>query len=113
MSRDPTVQAATVDLGPLIDWYEAQVDGAWEHRHGLKLESLDNPGWLLTVDLMHTDLNGQTMADLSEGCSPDGHPVAPNWIHCRIADGRFLGACDPRQLPRLLRVFIDLSGESG
>ena len=26
------------------------MDGLWEHQNGLKLETTDNPGWLVTVD---------------------------------------------------------------
>lgn len=32
------------------DWFKTHCDGLWEHHHGLKLETTDNPGWLLTID---------------------------------------------------------------
>jgi Immunity protein 53 len=35
----------------LEDWYETQCDGDWEHQHGLKIDTLDNPGWQVQIDL--------------------------------------------------------------
>ncbi|MFT5930929.1 MAG: hypothetical protein ACI93G_000001, partial [Hyphomonas sp.] len=37
-------------------WYQSQCDGDWEHSFGLKIESLDNPGWSVHVDLEGTSL---------------------------------------------------------
>lgn len=45
----------------LMQWYQAQCDGEWEEEHGITLESLDNPGWLLTVDLVGTHLEGRIL----------------------------------------------------
>ena len=28
----------------LMNWYESNCDGDWEHSYGVKIESLDNPG---------------------------------------------------------------------
>ncbi|MCM2498968.1 immunity 53 family protein [Neorhizobium galegae] len=36
-------------------WYEAQCDGAWEHGFGASIDTLDNPGWSLKIDLAGTD----------------------------------------------------------
>lgn len=33
------------------DWFAQQCDGNWEHNFGIKLQTLDNPGWNLDVDL--------------------------------------------------------------
>ena len=32
-------------------WYAARLDGDWEHRYGLSVESCDNPGWWLRATL--------------------------------------------------------------
>jgi hypothetical protein len=32
------------------DWFKARCDGLWENQNGLRLETTDNPGWLLTID---------------------------------------------------------------
>jgi hypothetical protein len=46
-------------LTELQTWYIAQCDGAWEHTYGIKIETLDNPGWMLRVDLAETELAGR------------------------------------------------------
>ncbi|MDX1969848.1 MAG: Imm53 family immunity protein [Planctomycetaceae bacterium] len=89
----------------LMAWYQAQCNGSWEHHYGIKLQSLDNPGWQLTVDLIHTDLQGRRMADIAEGCGPDGHPRSPRWICCLVRENQFRGVCDPTQVERLLQAF--------
>ena len=102
----------TVNLHGLMAWYRSQCDGEWEHRFGIRLETLDNPGWLLSVDLMDTDLQGRAMSELSEGCNPEGCAVSPRWIHCTVRGNQFRGACDPDQLPRLLEHFDDFRAGS-
>jgi hypothetical protein len=37
-------------------WYAAHCDGEWEHQYGIKIETLDNPGWRVTIDLTNTEL---------------------------------------------------------
>lgn len=41
-------------LSELCDWYRAQCNDDWEHQYGIKIETLDNPGWSLTIDLTDT-----------------------------------------------------------
>ena len=94
-----------MNLQTLVDWHQRHCDGSWEHRCGIRLETLDNPGWLLTVDLAGTELESEGMTEVREGLGPSGHPVAPCWIHCFVKDQKFLGACDPSQVDRLFEVF--------
>jgi hypothetical protein len=42
----------------LENWYQSQCDGDWEHQYGIKISTLDNPGWDLKVDIYNTDLEG-------------------------------------------------------
>jgi len=42
-------------LSELQKWYEAECDGNWEHHYGVKIDTLDNPGWLVTIDLTDTN----------------------------------------------------------
>jgi hypothetical protein len=48
--RDPPASA----LEFLAAWYSDQCDGEWEHEFGVRLDTLDNPGWYLRVDLIGT-----------------------------------------------------------
>ena len=80
-------------------WFESHCDGDWEHGEGIKLQSLDNPGWMLTVDLDDTDLEDRpfqrVQCDRSES----------DWIHCWVEDGRFEGRCGPLNLGSVLESF--------
>jgi hypothetical protein len=49
-------------LDALQEWYSTQCDGDWEHDWGIKIETLDNPGWRLRVNLVGTALEGKVMA---------------------------------------------------
>jgi len=40
----------------LQTWFAAQCDGDWEHQHGVSIETLDNPGWVLRVNVECTHL---------------------------------------------------------
>lgn len=95
----------TVDFADLIEWFHSRCDDSWEHQHGIKLETLDNPGWMLTIDLLGTDLQGRAMPELREGITSEDHPVSPLWIQCWVSDNQFRGACDPSQIARLFQVF--------
>lgn len=44
-------------------WYATQCDGEWEHEHGVSIETLDNPGWFLKLDLRETSLDGLTFIE--------------------------------------------------
>jgi Immunity protein 53 len=112
MNESPTTSQTTVDFRGITGWYQSHCDDSWEHQYGIRLETLDNPGWHLTVDLIHTDLQGRTMADVCEGVSPEEHPTAARWIHCFVRNNKFEGACDPTQVARLFETFTQFSGAS-
>lgn len=42
----------------LQQWYECNCNNNWEHENGVKIESLDNPGWSISLDLTDTPLDG-------------------------------------------------------
>src|SRR5262249_14404082 len=37
-------------------WYATQCNGEWEHGYGLEIETIDNPGWSVKIDLNGTSL---------------------------------------------------------
>ena len=41
-------------LKRLQNWYKMHCDGDWEHSYGVIIDTLDNPGWKLSVDLTDT-----------------------------------------------------------
>jgi len=83
----------------LEDWYQRQCNGAWEHRQGIRLESLRRRGWRLTIPLKGTSAENAGANRLQFGTSGE------EWIDCSIADHRFEGAGDPRRLEQIIGVF--------
>ncbi len=41
-------------------WYLGQCDGEWEHGYGVSIDTIDNPGWRLRVELADTALQEMT-----------------------------------------------------
>lgn len=83
----------------LEEWYESQCDGNWEHMFGIKIETLDNPGWNISIDLEDTDVNSE----------PKEWTLIENyeerWLGFRIKDNKFEGSYDPKNLGTLISVF--------
>jgi hypothetical protein len=105
------------DLEWLERWYEAQCRGEWAHDKGVNIQTLDNPGWLMKVDLQGTDLEGR-MADALVERSGDppgegnGYVGGDDWMECVITEGRFVGAGDPRKFRAILRCFRVWAGNT-
>jgi hypothetical protein len=84
----------------LEDWYEAQCDAEWEHHYGVKIDTLDNPGWTVQIDLNGTRYGEIQNQDLVDHRAPES-----DWIVCHIKDGKFIGNGGPKQLGRILQIF--------
>lgn len=80
-------------------WYQSHSDGQWERSHGVTIESLDNPGWLVTIDLEGTPLADRPMEMFQREVSPG------DWLVCEVSRNRFRGQGDPAKLIQILRVF--------
>jgi hypothetical protein len=93
------------DFQYLVDWYRGQCNGVWEHQQGVNLQSLDNPGWLLKVDLVGTNLEHSPFQPLSLGVSNDGDPIEASWMKCQVQQGQFTAACSPDMLDHALETF--------
>jgi hypothetical protein len=90
-------------LRELTAWYAAQCDGDWEHERGVKIETLDNPGWAVVVDLIGTPAHGRAFERVATTSETDEE----DWLHCEVKDDRFEGACGPKKLEDLLRRFLE------
>lgn len=86
-------------------WYRTQCDGDWEHRFGIVIETLDNPGWSVRIDLTGTALEGVAYTQIEEfGSELD-------WISCKVRRGQWQGHCGPLLLGRVLEEFLDWARE--
>ena len=83
-------------------WYSSQCDGQWEHVYGIKVFTLDNPGWSVVIDLTDTEIetleHGWTIEEKSE----------TDWIGYSISDKTFKGSGDPKKLGEIFNLFRDI-----
>jgi hypothetical protein len=96
MSADEAV------LARIQEWYRSQCDGDWEHSYGLKIETLDNPGWLVTIDL--TDTDWEHLSQPRKTVQRSG----TDWVQCEVADGKFIGCGGGLNLGEVLELFLNI-----
>jgi Immunity protein 53 len=94
-------------IARLQAWYAAQCDGNWEHSYGVAIDTLDNPGWLVKIDLTDTDLEEKSFALASRGDSKHDS----DWLHCKVENHQFIGAGGASNLPEILEVFLTWAGQ--
>ncbi|GHJ47845.1 hypothetical protein Cs7R123_51870 [Catellatospora sp. TT07R-123] len=82
-------------------WYAGQCDEDWEHSWGVKIETLDNPGWHVEIDLAETELE-----DLSYP-RQDVTRSKNDWVWVWTAKQKFHAACGPGNLTEALTLFRD------
>lgn len=70
------------DSCPLA-WLQARChrhcDGDWEHRFGVRIQTLDSPGWAVDIDLIGTELEDVAFDGVQIGQSEH------DWFHYRVA----------------------------
>lgn len=71
----------------------------WAEDKGITLETLDNPGWALTISLEGTGLHKRVFDRVK--VERDDH----DWMHAWVSDGEFRAACGPTNLSEALYTF--------
>jgi hypothetical protein len=90
-------------LSRLEEWYSHRCDGSWEQRYGVSVESSDNPGWILRIDVPEIP---SVYSKQFENVAWDGSlPPNQHWIVCEVTDGQFRGA--GWSIRAVLEVFFD------
>ena len=46
----------------LMNWFNQNCDGDWEHNNSISISTLDNPGWSFKVNLTDTDDEGKELS---------------------------------------------------
>jgi hypothetical protein len=87
-------------LQELQRWYHAQCNGDWEHRYGVEIGALDNPGWRVVIDLVNTDWEDRPFTEVRR-LEPEA-----DRIHCRIRESKWEGYGGPFMLEEILRTFL-------
>jgi len=91
-------------LEQLIGWFSQQCNGLWEHGSGVTIESLDNPGWSVKINLRETPFEFTQLDEINLVKGDN------NWIQCFKKDGDFIGAGDLSKLPAILEYFLTFVG---
>jgi hypothetical protein len=99
MEQNPS-RRSTQPLARLQQWYALQCNGDWEHEFGVKIDTLDNPGWVVDIDLMETNLEGAYNGRIERAVSNK------NWIDITITDEKFLATGDAGQLDEIISQFL-------
>lgn len=83
----------------LQEWFAQHCDGDWEHDLGIRIDTLDNPGWSLKVRIEDTELHGiQTDWTAREESEHE-------WLSWRSTGLVFEAYGGPRDLGRLVAAF--------
>src|SRR5262249_22194084 len=86
----------------LAKWYESNCDGTWEHGYGVQVETVDNPGWHITIDL-----NGTPLEHAPFTTHEDKYQDEREWLRCWKEGSTFRAACGPRRVDEALAMFCD------
>ncbi len=97
-------------LARLQAWYALQCDGDWEHSFGVSIQSCDNPGWWVKINLAGTTLQTRSFAEVMEGVDDKRFPLGPDWLCCYTADDTWHGAGDATRLEQILEIFLAWAG---
>lgn len=92
-------------LEKLMEWYEEQCDGEWEHGSGLVIDTLDNPGWTVRIDLRGTPFERTAFEPINSVKSRS------DWIVCVKKGQEFEGQGDPSKLSMILEHFLTFVGK--
>lgn len=93
-------------LKQLQDWYLQECNGDWEHSYEITIETPDNPGWLVSIDLTETSLHGKEFEVYSYGINTEAYESETEWVNCKVAEGRFVGAAGPLKLQEIIEIFL-------
>lgn len=88
-------------LEKLQEWYLNNCDGDWEHSYGLKIVTIDNPGWSVDINLIETKLEDKFFEKIVIERNEN------NWIHCFVDKGYFKGRGGPNNLIEVLEIFCN------
>ena len=98
---------AMTNLDWLAKWFINECNGDWEHSFQIKIQTLSNPGWMLTIDLCETELEGIIMSYQEEIISDH------IWFGFKIVDNVFVAFGHSSRLDFLIRIFVLLTEMKG
>ena len=86
-------------LNWLEKWFVSNCNGDWEHSYGITIETLDNPGWDIKIDLKNTPLANEKLEYTYTKKNEN------DWFGIKIEKAEFYAFGDPNKLSFLLELF--------
>jgi hypothetical protein len=87
------------DLLWIINWYNKQCLGKWEHGGRVQIGTVDNPGWFLLVNLQGTSLENCLLEKIKIDRTEH------DWAYTYLEEGFFKGYGGPLNLPEIFHRF--------
>ena len=88
-------------LSFLENWYRQQCKGDWEQQWGVKIGTLDHPGWTIAISLNETRAEGRIVQRVRIERTED------DWINYWVQKKTFHGWCGPLNLSETIKIFVD------
>jgi hypothetical protein len=89
----------------LQGWFTAHTNSDWEHGSGVRIETLDNPGWSVEIDLSGTELLGRAFE------KREIHRSEDDWLVAWVENDKWNVACGPLNLGEGLHYFRTWAGD--
>jgi len=84
----------------LENWHRSNCsNSAWENIYGIKIFTIDNPGWGVEIELSETPLEGKTFTAIVINNNES------DWLDCHVNNDVFVGAGDTNKLEIILNIF--------
>lgn len=80
-------------------WYQKQCDGVWEDDHGIDIQTMNNPGWQVRIELHGTPYSNIELEWTSEQNEDE------DWYGYKFELAVFDGIGDPSKLEFILEQF--------
>jgi hypothetical protein len=90
----------------LGQWFQKQCDGDWEHGNEIRIASLDNPGWTISIPIRETHLETVQFERIDED-RPESE-----WLSCWRTEESWEAVCGPEQLVDAISLFVAWAEEA-
>jgi len=83
----------------LQEWFYQLCDREWEHENSILIETIDNPGWSIKIDLNNVNFSISSQKWKIFELSNE------NWVGYKVENNIFFAAGDPLKLETLIIIF--------
>jgi hypothetical protein len=99
-------------FGNYLSWYESNCDGYWEHSYGINIQSTDDPGFSITIDLKETECEGAPSRIIEHDFLKryEENPVK-RWYKIEVEQDKFVAYSSIASFDEVFRVFFELVAE--